>query len=174
MPGSWLSCGKNVLSYFLFYFRIYIIADWYDGLYESWYHIDCLFDGAGVNETPNCLDDIEGIQRIRYADQALNITKINETPIDFGSPTKRASFNKSNELDSDIRPCIAQQNKLYYRIYDAMNKKTSAIPERQKKEMLIEILKLNKQAIPLRKRFSTQDVSSNIKRLFIGKPSYVC
>ncbi len=115
-----------------------------------------------MNETPSCLDDIEGIQRIRYADQLLIIRKINETPIDFQCPIKRARLNNTKVLDSDIVPLIAQQNEKYYKIYDAMNEKNVALPERDKKQRWIEFLDSNNQAKLMKQRCSSQDVSSTI------------
>lgn len=104
------------------------------------------------------MEEIEGIQSIRHADQLLIVGKMNETKVDFKNTSKRARFNNSCEVDATVMPIIASQNELYFRIYDAMNEKNPRLPERQKKKKLIDFLDLNKQARPTIKRNSTQVV----------------
>lgn len=102
------------------------------------------------------MDVIEGIQRIRHADQSLIIQKINSPDEGTDIPTKRFKANNCDEVDtSDIAATIAIQNDDYYRIYDAMNEKNRAVKQRQKKALLQGILDLNNQAKPYIKSSTT-------------------
>lgn len=99
------------------------------------------------------MDVIEGIQRIRHVDQSLIIRKIYGTDEDTDIPSKRF---KANEVDTlDIASTIAIQNDKYYRIYDTMNSKNRAVPERQKKALLQGILEANDQAKPYHQSSTT-------------------
>lgn len=112
------------------------------------------------------MDDIEGIQRIRHDDQLLIVKRIKETDTEI--PTKRFKFDNVDELNSDVTSLIASQNELYYKIFDQMNDKNRAVPERRKKKMLREMLEMNNQAKP-RNKDSTKVVSelSNSCSMFI-------